>query len=193
MDRYHRKRRRDDILDTAANQPAHSETPEQEYSMDNCPAEEDIPVPRRKYDDLNLRHSQLQEDYVNLRQEFDTLQAENVQLKEVLQKSTFPYTTVKCNIGQLIFLTGLTSVIFEWLLTKITGSVERISQKLTVEDHLLVILMKLRLGLSNTDLAYRFKVSKTTMSNILRSWVNRGQYLKICQKYSSATLKDAGA
>ncbi|XP_049421768.1 uncharacterized protein LOC125882116 [Epinephelus fuscoguttatus] len=171
MDRYHRKRRRDDRPNTAVNQPAHSETPEQECSMDHCPAEEDIPVPRREYDDLNLRHSQLQEEYVNLRQEFDTLRAENVKLKEELQKSTFSYTTVKCNIGQLIFLTGLTSVIFEWLLTKITCSVQRISQKLTVEDHLLVILMKLRLGLSNTDLAYRFKVSKTTVSNILRSWV----------------------
>ncbi|KAK0132475.1 hypothetical protein N1851_032653 [Merluccius polli] len=51
------------------------------------------------------------------------------------------------------------------------GSVERIHNKLTVEDHLLIILMKLRLGLCNTDLAYRFQVSKTTISNILRSWV----------------------
>nr|XP_029135251.1 uncharacterized protein LOC114920865 isoform X1 [Labrus bergylta] len=169
MDRYHRKRRRDDRPNTAANQPVPSETPEQECSMDHC--SEDIPVPKREYDDLNLRHSQLQEDYVNLRQEFDTLRAENVKLKEELQKSTFSYTTVKCNIVQLIFLTGLTSVVFEWLLTKITDSVEIICKKLTVEDHLLVILMKLRLGLSNTDLAYRFKVSKTAISSILRSWV----------------------
>ncbi|KAF3845921.1 hypothetical protein F7725_002999, partial [Dissostichus mawsoni] len=87
----------------------------------------------------------LQEEYVNLRQEFDTLRAENVKLKEELQKSTFSYTTVKCNIGQLNFLTGLTSVVFEWLITKMMGSVERIHNKLTV--------------------------SKTTISNILRSWV----------------------
>lgn len=171
MDRYHRKRRRDDRPDTAANQPVPSESPEQECSMDHCPAEEDIPVPKRAYDDLNLRYSQLQEDYVNLRQEFDTLREENVKLKEELQKSTFSYTTVKCNIGQLIFLTGLTSVVFEWLITKLMGSVERIHNKLTVEDHLLIILMKLRLGLCNSDLAYRFQVSKTTISNILRSWV----------------------
>ncbi|KAF3859813.1 hypothetical protein F7725_000068, partial [Dissostichus mawsoni] len=146
MDRYHRKRRR---ADTAANQRVTSETPgqecsmdpEQECSMDHCP------VPKREYDDLNLRYSQLQEEYVNLRQEFDTLRAENVKLKEELQKSTFSYTTVKCNIGQLNFLTGLTSVVFEWLITKMMGSVERIHNKLTVEDHLLIILMKLRLGL----------------------------------------------
>ncbi|KAG5276828.1 hypothetical protein AALO_G00110250, partial [Alosa alosa] len=130
-------------------------------------AEEDIPVPR-EYDDLNLKYCQLQEDYVNLRQELETLRAENVKLKEDLHKSTFSYTTVKCNITQLLFLTGLTSVVFEWLITKIMGSVERIHNKLTVEDHLLIIL---RLGLCNTDLAYRFQVSKTTISNILRSWV----------------------
>nr|XP_033935167.1 uncharacterized protein LOC117443306 isoform X2 [Pseudochaenichthys georgianus] len=164
MDRYHRKRRR---ADTAANQRVHSETPEQECSMDHCPAEEDIPVPKREYD-LNMRYSQLQEEDVNLRQEFDTLRAENVKLKEELQTSTFSY---KCNIGQLIFLTGLTSVVFEWLITKIMDSVEIIHNKLKVEDHLLIVLMKLRLGLCNTDLAYRFQVSKTTLSNILRSWV----------------------
>ncbi|KAI4832847.1 hypothetical protein KUCAC02_015791, partial [Chaenocephalus aceratus] len=90
MDRYHRKRRR---ADTAPNQRVNSETPEQECSMDHCPAEEDIPVPKREYDDLNMRYSQLQEEYVNLRQEFDTLRAENVKLKEELHKSTFSYTT----------------------------------------------------------------------------------------------------
>ncbi|KAK1883948.1 52 kDa repressor of the inhibitor of the protein kinase [Dissostichus eleginoides] len=150
MDRYHRKRRR---ADTAANQRVTSETPEQECSMDpeqersmdHCPAEEDIPVPKREYNDLNLRYSQLQEEYVHLRQEFDTLRAENVKLKEELQKSTFSYTTVKCNIGQLNFLTGLTSVVFAWLITKMMGSLERIHNKLTV--------------------------SKTTISNILRSGV----------------------
>lgn len=88
-----------------------------------------------------------------------------------LQKSNFSCATVKCNITQLIFRTGLTSVIFEWLFTKTTGSVERISQKLSLEDHLLVVLMKLRLGLSNTDLAYTFKVSKSTISNICQSWI----------------------
>ncbi|KAF3854666.1 hypothetical protein F7725_022721, partial [Dissostichus mawsoni] len=68
-----------------------------------------------------------------MRQEFDTLRAENVKLKEELQKSTFSYTLLR-----------LTSVVFAWLITKMMGSVERIHNKLTVEDHLLIILMKLR-------------------------------------------------
>ncbi|KAJ4919445.1 hypothetical protein JOQ06_022219 [Pogonophryne albipinna] len=115
MDRYHRKRRR---ADTAANQSVTSETPEQECSMDpeqecsmdHCPAEEDIPVPKREYDDLNLRYSQLQEEYVNLRQEFDTLRAENVKLKEELQKSTFSYTTVDILDDVVIVCGALTNL-----------------------------------------------------------------------------------
>ncbi|KAK1900580.1 52 kDa repressor of the inhibitor of the protein kinase, partial [Dissostichus eleginoides] len=82
MDRYHRKRRR---ADTAANQRVTSETPEQECSMDpeqecsmdHCPAEEDIPVPKREYDDLNLRYSQLQEEYVNLAQTWSNYKHNN--------------------------------------------------------------------------------------------------------------------
>lgn len=65
-----------------------------DFSLFYYKAEEDIPVPKREYDDLNLRYSQLQEDYVNLQQEFDTLRAENVKLKEELQQSTFSYTNV---------------------------------------------------------------------------------------------------
>lgn len=57
------------------------------FSLFFIKAEDDIPVTKRAYDDLNRRHSQLQEDYVHLCQKFDTLQAENVKLKEV--KSTF--------------------------------------------------------------------------------------------------------
>ena len=59
------------------------------FSLFHIKAEEDIPLPKREYDGLKMRYSQLQEDYVNLRQEFDTLWAENVKLKGELQKSTF--------------------------------------------------------------------------------------------------------
>lgn len=38
-------------------------------------ADEDSTVPGGDYDDLNLRHSQLQEEYINLRQDCDTLRA----------------------------------------------------------------------------------------------------------------------
>ncbi len=70
------------------------------------------------------------------------------------------------------FFTGLTSVIFEWLLKKFGGSIEISHQALHLEDQLLMALMKLRMGLSNTDLAYRFHVTTSTVSNIYRSWIS---------------------
>lgn len=42
---------------------------------------------------------------------------------------------------------------------------------MSLEDHLLAILMKLRLGLSNKDIAHRFNVTECEISKILRSWL----------------------
>ncbi|XP_035997778.1 uncharacterized protein LOC105928197 isoform X4 [Fundulus heteroclitus] len=133
-------------------------------------AEENIPVPKKANDEPHQSPRQLQAEHGYLQQELEN-QDENQMLKEELEKSRFSYATVKCNARLLLFFTGLTSVIYQWLLTKIYNSVERISQKLGQEDHLLVVLMKLRLGLSNTDLAYRFNESTATISDICRSWI----------------------
>ncbi|XP_034024514.1 uncharacterized protein LOC117508793 [Thalassophryne amazonica] len=165
------------------------------------------PVPRKEYDDLNMRHHQLQEEYVNLQQDFGKLQTENQKLKEELERLTFSYANVKSNIAKLIFFTGLTSALFQWLLTIISDSVERVSQKISKEDHLLIVLMKLRLGLSNIDLAFRFNISKTTISNICTSWIpamaiilkplikwpSKGAVLKNMPKIFKRNLKDVGA
>lgn len=99
------------------------------------------------------------------------LRTENERLRDALQKSNLSYSSIKYNIGKLAFFTGLTSAIFQWLLTKLSGSVECIRQIIPLEDHLLMVLMKIRLGLINADLSYRFKVPTSTVSSIYRSWI----------------------
>lgn len=45
-------------------------------------------------------------------------------------------------------------------------------QDLQVEDEFLMVLMKLRMGLSNIDLGERFNLSDSVVNNILLTWLN---------------------
>lgn len=128
-------------------------------------------VPQAEYNNLSQKYDQLKTEYGNMRQDFYKLKEENARFKEELQKSRFSFSMVKVNAAHFLFLTGLTSVIFSWLMTKIKDCVLKQTESLMLEDHLLVVLMKLRLGLGNRDIAYRFKISERTVSNILRSWL----------------------
>lgn len=132
---------------------------------------EENTVPREAYNSLHEKYNHLSTDYGNLRKDFYSLREENERLKQELQKSRFSFATVKDNANYMLFLTGLTSALFIWLLAKLNGGVQKLYTSLTLEDHLLVVLMKLRLGVSNRDIAYRFGVTESTISNILRSWL----------------------
>ena len=43
---------------------------------------------------------------------------------------------------------------------------------LSMEDEFLLVMMKLRLGLTNLDIAMRFRISEGTVSNIFPTWIN---------------------
>ncbi|XP_056147348.1 uncharacterized protein LOC130122451 [Lampris incognitus] len=126
-------------------------------------------VPKAVHDDLKQKYSQLSTEYDNLRVDINKLKAENEQLKATLRNTPFSFSSIKCKAAQVLFFTGLTSVIFEWLLQTVKDSVEVVRGSLTLEEHLLAILMKLRLGLSNKDIAYRFNVTECDISKIMRS------------------------
>uniref|UniRef100_A0A671NGZ9 DDE Tnp4 domain-containing protein n=1 Tax=Sinocyclocheilus anshuiensis TaxID=1608454 RepID=A0A671NGZ9_9TELE len=71
------------------------------------------------------------------------------------------------------FYTGLPSIsVFFTLLTYLTSIWNASSTILTLPEQFLVVLMKLRLGLTHQDLAFRFKVSCGTVSNIFHEWLD---------------------
>ena len=71
----------------------------------------------------------------------------------------------------MTFCTGLNYSRFIWLFNKVKSNIEILHKKLSLEDHMLVVLMKLKLGLLNKDLAVRFDISTSGMSKIFRSLV----------------------
>ncbi|CAL9683175.1 unnamed protein product [Knipowitschia caucasica] len=206
IERLARKRRREALK---MEQNGHSYTnevlvPDEESAdMDHVPllhdreeeeaeTEPEPMVTQKTYNALSQKYEQLNNDYFKLRTEFYTLKEENQKLKEELHQSHFTFATVKSNAAYLLFLTGLTWTIFSWIMTKLKPSVLQQVPGLELEDHLLLVLMKLRLGLSNRDLAYRFNIFESQVSKIVRFWFPvMASVLKPLIKWPSkgATLK----
>ena len=46
------------------------------------------------------------------------------------------------------------------------------ARSLSPEDEFFLVLVRLRLGLMEKDLAYRFKISQSTVSRIIATWIN---------------------
>ena len=100
----------------------------------------------------------------------------NVLLKSKIQKLETEVLRLKfsynnLNEKEVNFYTSLTPSLFLWVLQKISPNVKSVVQILSFQDHLLMILMKIRLGCLNKDLAFRFSVSEATVSRILHQWI----------------------
>ncbi|KAK0154650.1 hypothetical protein N1851_003038 [Merluccius polli] len=140
-------------------------------SPNDCEIEPEAMVPKAVHDDLKQKYSQLHTECDNLRVDINKLKAENEQLRATVRSTQFSFASIQCKAAQVLFFTGLTSALFNWTLHAVKDSVEVVRGSLTLEDHLLAILMKLRLGLTNKDIAFRFNVTQCDISNILRSWL----------------------
>ena len=67
----------------------------------------------------------------------------------------------------MTFFTGLNCSRFIWLFNEVKINIKVLHKKLSLEDHMLVVLMKLKLGLLNKDFAVRFDKSTSRMSKII--------------------------
>ena len=86
-----------------------------------------------------------------------------------LKQEKFCYNFVKQNKKMHHYYTGIKKETFSLIVRNSNLTV--VCKKLTIEDHLLLILMKLRIGLTNRDLSYRFSITYTMTSKIFRSLI----------------------
>lgn len=88
-----------------------------------------------------------------------------------IKKTAFRYKYVKKDKNMLHFYTGINKEIVQWVFSLIKKEVKQVLKQLSLLDHLFVVLMKLKLGLYNKDLAYRFGVKPVIISRIYRQWL----------------------
>ena len=73
------------------------------------------------------------------------------------------------------FYTGLTTfILFQTVfdfVVPLVQTLQKMPGKLSLMDEFLMVLMKLRVGLLNEDLGYRFGVSNSTVSRIFHKWL----------------------
>ncbi|XP_056441150.1 uncharacterized protein LOC130378406 isoform X2 [Gadus chalcogrammus] len=166
-ERYERKRIRDEDKAPATCPTSQPEADTVDYSEDECKF-----VSRKEMHQLNLQYNQLRDDYEALKRELYATQEENKHLKEQLKQSKFGFDSIKDTNAKIIFFTGLQSLqMVMWLLDIVKRSTLVLKGGLSWENHLLLVLMKVRLGLTNRDLAYRFGLPFSTVSKILRDWI----------------------
>ena len=131
---------------------------------DQMPREEDsqsvIHQLRRELEECKQKlQSQLQEAKL--------LQARPTIIKEQLQE----------NEDMVTYYTGLPNfetltLVFDLAQKVMPNSKEHGNRKLTNFDEFLLVMIKLRLNLQNKDLGYRFKISKSSVTQISHKWLN---------------------
>ena len=71
----------------------------------------------------------------------------------------------------MTFFTGFNCSRFIWLFNKVKSNIKILHKKLSLEDHMLIVLIKIKLGLLNKDIAVRFDISTSRVSKIFTSLV----------------------
>ena len=92
--------------------------------------------------------------------------------KKFIQRACI-YNTIKKDSKLFNFYTGLPNhSIFLWVYSLVNGRKLFVCSKLaSKEEHLLLVLMKLKQGFLNADLAFRFSILHSDVSRIYNSWI----------------------
>jgi len=101
--------------------------------------------------------------------EVHELRAVNKKLEEASKK--FCFDAIK-NDDDIRFFKGLsTAGVFLWVTDLVADKAFSCHSSLKSNDHVLIVLMRLCLGLLNKDIAYRFGIPKSTTSKVFRTWL----------------------
>ena len=121
----------------------------------------------QKGEDLNAKIIMLDNELRERNKEIYKLKEENARLKDC----TFGFNQIRTSNDRIKFFTGIpTLAIFLWI-AKLVKSIKRACSSFSVEDHILIVLMKLRLGLMNRDIAYRYGCKPAIISKVYRKWL----------------------
>ena len=105
------------------------------------------------------------------------LQSQLQETKALQIRPTITKEKLQENEDMLTYYTALPNyetltLVFELAQKVMPNSKEHGNRKLTNFEEFLLVLIKLRLNLQNKDLGYRFKVSKSSASQIIHKWLN---------------------
>ena len=141
---------------------------------------------------LQIENEVLNEENIHLKEENIKLKEENMKLKKVVVGNMVitANSLQKCRQGILLtkkygthldeddskvyFYTGLpTYKVYHGLLKLLESLMNKDSSKsnCSLFDEFLLVLMKLRLGIQNEDLAYRADITTSNMSHIFQKWI----------------------
>lgn len=105
--------------------------------------------------------------------DFKRRRKKNTQLLEELKKKTLSFKTIEGDDKKTKFYTGFPNFkTFHAVFLETSSKVKRKKTKLSKEDELLLTLVKLRRNLAMTDLAYRFNISQSSVTNIFHAWLD---------------------
>ena len=88
------------------------------------------------------------------------------------KQATHNYAAIKNEVAKFKYMTGLPHPdVLDWISSLIKDKVTLVCKQMTHKSHLLLVLMKIRLGVTNKDLVYRFRINCDMASKIYRSWL----------------------